>query len=197
MQTEIEAKFLDINKDAFRLKLKNLGAKLVNPERTMIRSNYDYDDERLDKKSGWIRVRDEGGKVTLAYKQVNDRSLEGTKEVSVTVSSFKDTCNFLDSIGMKLSSSQETKRESWILDDAEIEIDTWPWIPSFVEIEAKDEVHIKSVAKKLGLDWSKALHGSVEIAYQAYYDVTEDDITKCPKIVFSDVPEWLEAKRIK
>ena len=195
MQTEIEAKFLDINKNTIRSKLKILGAKLVNPERTMIRSNYDYDDERLDKKSGWIRVRDEGGKITLAYKQVDDRSLEGTKEVSVTVSSFEDTCNFLESIGMKLSSSQETKRESWILDDAEIEIDTWPWIPSFLEIEARDETHIKSVAKKLDLDWSKALHGSVEIAYQAYYDVTEDDINKCPKIVFSEVPGWLEEKR--
>ena len=139
MHTEIEAKFLDIDADLLREKPKSLKARLVNDERTMKRKIFDFEDGRLQKISAWVRVRDEGNKVTLSYKQLIDRSLQGTKEVNVTVTDFEDTCNFLESIGMKQKSYQVTKRESWLLDDVEIEIDTWPWIPQFVELEGKSE----------------------------------------------------------
>ena len=163
----------------------------------MKRKNYDFEDERLQKISGWVRVRDEGDKVTLSYKQLNDRSIHGTKEANVTVLDFEDTCNFLESIGMKQKSYQVTKRESWLLDGVEIEIDTWPWIPQFVELEGKSKQSIKRVASKLEFDWQKALHGSVEIAYQAYFDVTEDEIDAWKEITFIPTPDWLEIKRIK
>ena len=197
MHTEIEAKFLDIDAYLLREKLKSFKARLVNDERTMKRKNFDFEDSRLQKINGWVRVRDEGNKVTLSYKQLNDRSLHGTKEVNVTVLDFKETCNFLEIIGMKQKSYQVTKRESWLLDEVEIEIDTWPWIPQFVELEGKSEEELKSVASKLGLDWKKALHGSVEIAYQVYFDVTEDEIDAWEEITFVQIPDWLEGKRIK
>jgi adenylate cyclase, class 2 len=197
MHTEIEAKFLNIDPDLLRKKLRSRNAKLVNTERTMRRKNYDFEDGRLQKISGWVRVRDEGNKVTLSYKQLNDRSLHGTKEVSITVLDFEDTCNFLESIGMKQKSYQVTKRESWLLDNVEVEIDSWPWIPQYVELEGSSEESVRSVASKLGLEWNKALHGSVEVAYQAYFDVTEDEIDAWEEITFIPTPDWLEAKRIK
>ncbi len=196
MHTEIEAKFLDIEPETLRAKLTALGATLVNPERLMKRKNFDFEDGRLYKVNGWVRVRDEGDKITVSYKQLNDRTLHGTKEVNVTVDDFDQACDFLLSIGLKQKTYQETKRESWILDGAEIEIDTWPWVPSYVEIEASSEEHVKSTATKLGLDWSKALHGSVEIVYQAKFDVTDADVDSWQEITFVDTPDWLEAKRI-
>ena len=81
MQTEIEAKWLNIDIDAMRNKLKNIGAILVVPERMMTRSPFDFPDFSLEKKHGWVRVRNEGNKTTLSYKQLNDRSLHGTKGV--------------------------------------------------------------------------------------------------------------------
>ena len=197
MHTEIEAKFLDVDTDLLREKLRSFKANLVNNERTMKRKIFDFEDGRLRMISGWVRVRDEGNKVTLSYKQLNDRSLHGTKEVNVTVQVFEDTCNFLESIGMKQKSYQVTKRESWLLDNVEIEIDTWPWIPKYVELEGKSEEKVRSVASKLGLDWQKALHGSVEVAYQAYFDVTEEEIDAWEEITFITTPDWLESKRIK
>ncbi len=197
MKTEIEAKFLDINPVYLRQKLKSLNAKLVNAEREMKRINFDFDDGRLHKKNGWIRLRDEGNKVMLAYKQLNDRTLTGTKEVNVEVKDFDAARDFLESIGLKVKSYQETKRESWLLNDVEVEVDTWPWIPQYVELEGKSEQAVRSIANKLGLDWSKALYGSVEIAYQSYFDFTEDEIDSWPEIVFSPTPDWLESKRIR
>lgn len=51
-----------------------------------------------------------------------------------------------------------------------------------------------STVEKLGLDYSKTLHGSVETAYQDKYDVTEEEINGWDEIKFSDVPDWLQAK---
>jgi adenylate cyclase class 2 len=194
METEIEAKWLNIDIDAFRKLLERVGAELVQAERGMVRKVYDYPDKRLEKIGGWVRVRDEGDKVTMSYKQLNDRTLHGTKEVNVTVNDFDAACSFIESIGLEANSYQETKRESWRLGDTEIELDTWPWIPSFVEIEAKTEDALRETASKLGLDYAAALHGSVETAYQAVYDLSESEIDSWKEIRFSDVPDWLAAK---
>ncbi|MGV9001512.1 MAG: class IV adenylate cyclase [Candidatus Saccharimonadaceae bacterium] len=194
METEIEAKWLTIDHEKMRALLKANGAELIQPERLMTRKVYDYDDHRLEQKGGWVRVRNEGDKITLSYKQLNDRTLHGTKEVNVTVDDFDKTCSFLELIGLKSYAFQETKRESWELDGTEIELDTWPWIPTFIEIEAKTEEKLKEVASKLGLNFSDALHGSVEVAYQAVYDVTEEEVDGWDEITFIDTPEWLAAK---
>ena len=191
MQTEIEAKWLNINVAALRLKLAGAGATLVQPERLMTRRIYDYPDMRLEQSGGWVRVRNEGDKITLSYKQLSDRTVLGTKEVSVVVDDFDATCHLLEAIGMKSNSFQETKRESWKLGNVEIELDTWPWIPSFIEIEAPSERELNNTAQKLGLDYAEALHGSVETAYQAVYNVSEAEIDGWAEIRFVDVPAWL------
>ncbi|PKL31521.1 adenylyl cyclase [Candidatus Saccharibacteria bacterium HGW-Saccharibacteria-1] len=196
MQTEIEAKWLNIDKAALRKALLGVGAELVSPERLMIRRAYDFPDERLESVKGWVRVRNEDNKITLSYKQLDDRTIHGTKEVTVVVNDFDSTCSFLESIGLMQKSVQETKRESWKLGNSEIELDTWPWIPSFVEIESTSEAELKTAAELLGLDYSKALHGSVETAYKAVYDVTEEEVNGWKEIRFVAVPTWLSSKKI-
>ena len=197
METELEAKFLDIDPESLRKSLKEIGAKLAHPERLMKRKVFDFPDERLEKEGGWIRVRDEGDKITLSYKRLVDRTLHGTKEITVEVSDFEKTCNILIAAGLQADAYQETKREKWELEGSEITIDTWPWIPTFVEIEAPTEDKLKEVASKIDLDWSKAMHGSVETAYQKYFDVTEEEVDNWESITFTPVPEWLEVKRRK
>lgn len=197
MQTEIEAKWLNINPDEMRAKLKNIGAVLVEPERLMTRRNFDFPDGRLAKIRGWVRLRDENDKITLSYKQMDDRTVHGTKEVNLIVNDIDSTCNFLEALGLQQKSYQETKRESWKLDGAEVEIDTWPWIPSFVEIETDSEEKLFDIADRLDLPRDKALHGSVEIAYQAVYDVTEEQVNGWENISFIDTPSWLLEKKIK
>jgi adenylate cyclase class 2 len=195
MQTEIEAKFLDVDPDAIRHKLRTAHAVLLQKEMRYLRTNYDFPDGRLRARKGWIRLRDEGGKITLTYKELKDRSLHGTKEVSITVDSFARTEEFLNDIGLVEKSVQETRRERWNLDESEVTIDTWPWVPPFLEIEAPTETDVRAVAALLGLPWKKAVHGSVEIVYQRYFNVTEDDVDSWKRITFEPTPAWLAAKR--
>ena len=195
MQTEVEAKFPDIDPNSLREKLRSLGAVLEYPEVLMRRKVFDYEDNRLYKIGGWIRVRDEGDRVTFTYKQLNDRTLHGTKEVEVIVDNFDKTCELLLAIGLKQKSYQETKREKWKLNGVEITIDTWPWIPTFVEVEAADEASVKKAVELLGLDWSQTMHGSVENIYQMHYDFSDEEIDKWESITFIPEPEWLLVKK--
>ena len=195
METEIKAKWIILGLDVLRTRLREAGAKMLVPERLMRRKPFDYSDNRLEKVGGWVRVRDEGDRVTLTYKQLNNRTLHGTKEISVVVSDFDRICQLLVAIGLEAKSYQETKRETWRFRDCEITLDSWPWIPPVIEIEATSEELVRQAAMTFGLEWSEALHGSIENVYQKYYDVTEVEVDHWPEIIFSSVPDWLERKR--
>lgn len=196
MQTEIEAKFLDIDPPSMRLKLKEAGAQLIAAERVMRRQNFDYPDHRLGRQQhAWVRVRDEGGTVTISYKQTNDYTLHGTKEINLTVDSYNAGAKFLEAIGMTSKNRQITKRESWLLNGTQIEIDTWPWIPSFVEIEGENETKVRQVAEALGFNWPDAVFGDVMPVYLRYFDITPEQLYSITDCDFVAVPEWLVAKR--
>lgn len=165
MKPEIEAKFLDVNFDEVRAKLRDLGAECVQPMRLMRRKNFRPATIGPSATKGWVRVRDEGDKITLAYKQLDSREIDGTQEVSVGVSDFDATVSLLCSAGLRQTSYQETRRESWVFRGVQIELDEWPWVAPFVEIEAPDADALYAVAEQLGFDSNRALHGSVEVMY--------------------------------
>lgn len=194
MYTEIEAKFLDVDHDDVRERLRVLGAELVQPLRLMRRKNFDIPGTSLH---CWARVRDEGDKVTVSYKQVDDLTAQGTKEIVVEVDDFDNACMLLSSFGLEQKSYQETKRESWRLGDIEIELDEWPWLQPLVEIEAPNEEDLWETARKLKLDKKDILHGAADGHYALIYDVTEQEVNRWPEIKFGSVPEWLETKRRK
>ncbi len=189
MNNEIEAQFLDINKDKVRAKLKEIGAKLVKPEVLMKRVVF-YTGEH-----SFARVRDEGDKIVMTYKNVSDdNSILGTKEVNVNVNDYDDAILLLKGCGLKVKASQETKREIWEFGDVEICIDTWPWIPTFIEIEGPTEESVWDTAKKLGFEKTQAKFGSVDTTYQHYYGIETDVVNlHTPKIMFDmDPPEWVK-----
>lgn len=163
----------------------------------MKRKNYDFADGRLDReRNGWVRVRDEGGKVTMSYKQLNSRDIDGTHEVSLVVDDFAAADSLLAELGLEAKAYQETRRESWRLERFEIELDEWPWVKPYIEIEGPDEASLKGLSSKLGLDWAEACHGSVEVVYRAVFDATDQEIDGIPSITFEEpVPAWLEARR--
>lgn len=191
MKNEIEAQFLDINKDDVRVKLSEIGAKMIKPE-TLMRRVVFYTGEH-----SFARVRDEGDKIVMTYKNVsNDRSIMGTKEVNIEVNSYDDAILFLKGCGLEIKAKQETKREIWRFGKVEICIDTWPWIPTFMEIEGPTEKSVWETAKKLGFDKKQAKYGSVDTTYRHYFGVDPEVVNQhTPEILFDiDPPEWANKK---
>lgn len=196
MKTEIEAKFLDIDPAATREKLGALGAVLVYPETLVRQKVFDFPDFRLDKDLSWLRLRDENGSIVLTLKQWREEGVHGMKEIETKAGSFEEAERLLKAIGMIVKSDQEKKRELWRLDNVEFMIDTWPWIPTFMEIEGDSENEVRAMTTRLDFKWDNAYFGGVSRIYKQYFNIEYAQIDRCPEIVFSSVPEWLEKTRI-
>jgi adenylate cyclase class 2 len=186
VKTEIEAKFLDVDFSLMREKLSQLDAVCVQSMRFMRRSIVET--PALREKHGFVRVRDEGDKVTLTYKQVDEDSLTGAKEIEVIVSDFDATIALLDQAGLVQKSFQESRRETWRLGTVEIVLDQWPWLKPYIEIEGTSEDEVKQVASKLGFDWANAVFGRVTSAYQIQYPEGDADKLVTIPIVAFDQP---------
>lgn len=194
MKNEIEAKFVDITIDAMRKQLKELGAELVQPMRSMKRVT--IDSPAMKQKEAFLRVRDEGDKTTMTYKQFDTLSLDGVKEIEVTVSDFDTTIALLAEAGLPYGSLQESRRETWNLEGVEIVIDEWPWLNPYVEIEGPTEEAVISTAEKLGFDWDKAIFGDVMAAYRVQYPhlSLNDTVGNLPNVRFDDpLPDLLKS----
>jgi len=191
MGHELEATFYDIDKEEIRTKLKELGATLVYPEFLMRRVVYDTG------KHSFARVRQEGDGVVMTYKTYTDDTIiTGCKEVNVRVDDYDAANLFMRSIGMKEKANQDSYRELWKLDGVEITIDTWPWIPTYIEVEGPREEAVWSVSKKLGYKKEDAHFGSVDRVYQYYHGIEMDVINEeTPLINFEmEPPAWVKRK---
>lgn len=186
MKNEIEAKFVNIDIDDMRHKLKGIGATLIQPLRDMKRIT--IDNSTMQAKNAFLRVRDEGNKTTMTYKQFDDLSLDGVREIEVEVSDFHNTVALLAEAGLLHGSSQESRRETWSLEGVEIVIDEWPWLNPYIEIEGPDEASVINTAQKLGFNWDEALFGDVMVAYRAQYPhlTPNDTVGNIPKVRFAD-----------
>lgn len=186
MKTEIEAKFLDVGFDKIREKLNQLGAQLEQPMRLMRRVV--IEPPELSAKDAFVRVRDEGDKVTLTYKQFdNHAAFGGVQEIEVVVSDFDKMIAIFSKVGLTHKSFQESRRETWQLNEVEVVLDEWPWLNPYIEIEGHSEEAVKQVAGQLGFDWSHAIFGSVTAAYQIQYpDGDASKLVTVPKVAFGD-----------
>jgi len=193
---EYEATFLDIDKDRIRKKLRKAGAKLVKPEFLQKRNVFNLPGKsRTDK---WLRVRDEGNKITMSFKMVDGNNIENQKEISLVIDDFKKGTEFLEAIGCRKKAYQETKREIWKLDNVEICIDEWPFLEPFVEIEGGSEEEVMAVSEKLGFNYSEALFCAVGLIYSKKYNIPVEVIdNKISEIIFNTDNPFLKIKKQK
>lgn len=192
MKPEIEAKFLHVDPDDIRARLKKIGAECKQPMIAMRRVI--YDNEVMNQKHAYLRVRDEGYKKTITYKQFDEMSLTGAKEIEFNIEDYSAAVALFEAIGVEAKSEQESRREVWMHGDVEVVIDEWPWIDPFIEIEAPTEEGVRATAKELGFAWSEASFGDVMTAYQSQYPnmLPEDKIYNLPAIRFNDpAPDML------
>lgn len=151
MHTEIEERILDIDVDSTIKKLEDLGAKKIG-EWFQRRYTYDFNPRRYGQ---WIRLRTNGEETTLTYKNVESNTIDGTKELEIVVSSFDDTNEILKILGYTPKNYQENRRIRYMYNDVEIDIDTWPMIPTYMELEGPSVEKIKELEEILEVDKSK------------------------------------------
>ena len=171
MNIEYEVRVLEIDKEKFIQKLEMLGATFKGE---FEQKRYVYNIiPKCDEK--WLRLRTNGKNTTLTYKSVEKNSIDGTQELEIEVEDFEKTNKLLELAGIKNKGYQENIRRKYILDGVEIDIDTWPLIPTYVEIEGKDEESVVNMIKKLEIEYKKIITLDVQSIYKEIYNI---DITK-------------------
>lgn len=167
---EIEVKFLNVHKPELEKKLEEVGARKVG-EYFYKRQVFDYPDLSLDKKGAWIRLRDEGDQIMLSYKQ--RLGMQGTsgndagmKEIEFEVKDFEKTALFLYELGLANKFYFENKRTRYEKDGVEFDIDEWPLLEPYLEIEAESWEKIDAAIALLGFDKADAKKFSTTQIYE-------------------------------
>lgn len=186
MDIEYEATFPEIDKEDIRKKLREIGAQLIKKEFLQRRIAFDFP-EGHKVRGGWLRIRDEGNKITMSLKIVDGKNIEDQKEICLEINNLEQGELFLTKLGCKRKAIQETKREIWKIDDVEICIDEWPFLEPFVEVEGKSEKSVKEVCEKLGFNYNDALFCSVDTLFNKKYGTSIDIINNhTPRIIFNE-----------
>lgn len=169
MHTEYEVRVLEIDIDQVLSRLESIGAV---KEWDLLQRRYVYD--FIPKVSGkWIRLRTNGNKTTLTIKNLVSSEIDGTQELEIEVNDF-ERCNLiLKELGYEAKGYQENRRIQYTLNGVEIDIDSWPHIPTYLEIEGSSEQIVYDVLEKLGFQKDDCTTRDVDGIYLDYgYDLS-------------------------
>ena len=168
MNIEYEVRILNINKEEIIKKLKTLNAEF-KWESIQQRYTYDFNPVMPQK---WIRLRKNGYESTLTIKNVKSHDIDGTEELEIIVNDFEKTNLILKELGYKPKAFQENKRIRYYLEGVEIDIDSWPMIPDYIEIEGKNKEEVFNIISKLGFKKEDTTALDVASIYKEYgYDL--------------------------
>ena len=165
MESEYEITVLDINVSEIEKKLESIGA-IKQGEYFQKRNLYNFHEEYRGR---FIRLRTNGEKTTLTIKDKSAKKEIGSvKELEIEVSSFEKANEILELLGYEHSTYQENKRIIYKLGHIEFDIDTWPMIPTYLEIEGKNKEDVEKMIKILDIDEEKLSLDKVSEIYKKY-----------------------------
>lgn len=164
MKTEFEARISGINIEAIEKKLTKLGAKRIG-EKKFKRFIYEHNPKR---EGSWIRLRTDGNETTLTIKDVKNKEIDGTKEIEIVVNCIHETHLLLKNLGYNHRSYQENNRISYELNFVRLEIDSWPLIPSHLEIEGDSIEDVEKTVELLGFTKKDIVSGKISDIYTSH-----------------------------
>ena len=181
MKTEIETRFLDIDKDALVKKLLEAGATDEGEEKLDETIFHAADMSWLGKRK-FVRLRKTGDKIKLTYKENVEQKVDSAREIEFEVSDLEKCSAFFEKIGLKAMRKVEKYRHTFKLGCVTVDIDTWPKVPVYMEIEGPSVASLKGFCDKMGMDWEKRFDGDAREVFRHY----GYDMDKLSVITFSE-----------
>lgn len=150
---EIETKVLEVDAKEIAEKLQNLGATEIKNTRLTV-DWYSPNGIMNNEHPWYLRVR----KTSDGMSEISWKSLptivgntRQSAEVNLDISDFENGKKLLEAIGLVNYAHQEKDRHSFKLNDWSFDIDTYPNMPTYLEIEGISVEHIKQAIDLLGL----------------------------------------------
>lgn len=117
----------------------------------------------------WIRLRKTNKKTTLTVKHIladNETSIQQMLETEMVVPSIKEANEFLQALGYSYKCYQEKRRISYIFKNHEIDIDTWPGLSTYMEIEGESQGDLEEILNLLGYSMKDTVSCTVDEIYK-------------------------------
>lgn len=162
---EKEVKILDINKEELTKRLEKLGAlKIFDWQRTF--TTFDTIDHKYTNNKQIIRLTEES-KLKLSINNMNKEWKIET--VKLFVSRKEETIDFLKRLEINPITEVKSYRISYELDGIDIDIDIFPEIPAFVEIDIETlQWKLPDLLKKLWLEKNEVVEINTEEIFTKY-----------------------------
>lgn len=181
---ETEVRFLEVDVDSLKQKLATLHAEDQGEDFLKEIIFYDKAGHWQEEQVKMVRLRSTKRAVYLSYKHNFAEQASGTQEIEVVVSDFEKTRAFLKEVGLVEYRHQEKYRHTYALDGVTIDIDRWPKIPAYVELESENEEMLKAVVEKLDFDWEQANKSNAAWVIENVYNIP---VRKLKYFTFSQV----------
>jgi len=167
---EIEIKFLEIDADDVKKRLLAAGARDLGDDSLYETVFYDRE-MRWPKENKFVRIRRAKSGSRLTYKHSDETTVDGTIEIEFGVDDAEKAKALLVAVGLTAFREQEKKRHSFVLGEVMADIDTWPGIPTYLELEGPSEAALKHASDALGFDWSQRHFGTASHIISDIYHV--------------------------
>ncbi len=174
MAHEVETKVLDVDKNFIAGKLEKLGAKKILETRLVVDW---YGPKGLTHHGDdpwYLRTRSYGNtKHEVTWKGKSDILGASRKhqEINFIISDPKKFEDFLFALHLEKYAHQEKDRTSWTLNNWRFDLDQYPEMPAYLEIEGTDENHIQEALKLLGLSDNKTSSEGERVLIQKEYNL--------------------------
>src|SRR3989344_200313 len=178
MAHEIETKVLDINKEDVGKKLLGLGAEKIQETKLKV-DWYGVKDRKEGEEDWFLRIRSySDGKNEVTWKAKSD--ILGTarkhKEINFDITEPEKLADLFEELGLEEYAHQEKDRTSFTYKNWQFDIDQYPKMPAFLEIEGNNEENVKEGIKLLGLEknttWAKGERILIQDTYNLdWYDM--------------------------
>ncbi len=178
MAHEIETKVLDISIKKVRETLAAAGATKTQETRLVV-DWYRIKGTRPGEDPWFLRIRsNSSGKHEVTWKAKSDviGIARKHKEINFFIEEPEQLSDLFEELGLEKYAHQEKDRISYDYKDWHFDLDTYPGIPPYLEIEGTSEMHIIEAVKLLGLDsnrtWATGERKLIEDVYKTdWYDM--------------------------
>jgi len=187
MPKEYEYRFNNYNKKEIVTKLKELGAKYFGTFKFRVIVFIDQNNSEK-----YIRVRDEGHRVTMTIK--NNLTDKFPVENEIIINDYDEGINILLQLNCKKKYYYEKYREIWNYKNSEIIFDMNPGIPELMEVESSSKKELDILCKKLDLNINNYQGFSNNNTYLDLFGIT---IPKSLDLTFKNVLKELKPTKNK
>lgn len=175
---EIETKVLEVDTKSLIKNLEALGAEKIQ-EVVLTVDWFSAPDFDKDHQPWFLRVRSYStGKIEVTWKGKHqvEGAVRKVPEVNLNVESHEKMKLLFESVGLVCYAHQEKKRVSWKLNNIQFDLDTYPKMPAYLEIEAPSEKEISEMVKKLNLSEHQTWNDGEKTLIEGKYKINWCDM---------------------